>query len=302
METYVIHVTKQCNLDCTYCYEDDKQSVYPWKEVHTLLENIVAHNKDPKFVIEFLGGEPMLAFDHIKKAVKFLDPTGRVARYVITTNGTIVSDDVIAFLQQHTNVTFAISMDGTRTMNQLRVFKETRKNSYDVVAANIKTLLASQLQPKQVQVHMVTHPYNVASLYRGIQHLYRLGIRHIGIGTIEKTMELTDEYCHRFIAEMELVSLGIKSQVFPGLYVDILEWLKPKSDKRTYLRDPLTNQVVAETYGRTTEADVTSAGIYTSHVGVSKLGDTIFHLRHTVYRNHRSTHFTNTERSDQKGG
>ena len=35
METYVIHVTKECNMNCLYCYEKDKTSTYTWEEVKT---------------------------------------------------------------------------------------------------------------------------------------------------------------------------------------------------------------------------------------------------------------------------
>jgi len=96
METYVVHVTKQCNCRCVYCYEKDKYSTYTWEEVKELIDNIVKYNR--RFNIEFLGGEPLLAFDLIKKSVDYLESMNdiEVEQYVITTNGTILTDEMIS--------------------------------------------------------------------------------------------------------------------------------------------------------------------------------------------------------------
>ena len=72
-ERYVIHVTKKCNMSCIYCYEKDKTSKYTKDEVVNTAITIASKCKSDKFSIEFLGGEPMLAFDIVKAVYEALE-------------------------------------------------------------------------------------------------------------------------------------------------------------------------------------------------------------------------------------
>ncbi|WP_157950226.1 radical SAM protein [Vallitalea okinawensis] len=282
MERYVVHVTKKCNLDCKYCYETDKSSLYTWDEVKEVIDNIAKFNKDRIFEIEFLGGEPLLAFDIIKSAVEYIEKLKNVEvhRYMITTNGTILNPDIDEFLYAYPTVHIGISLDGNKSMNQLRVFKDTQLNSYDTVIENINILLASGYKDR-LSVHIVTHPYNIGYLSKGIKHLYNKGVRIIGIGTVENTLPLTDEYMEVFKREFKEISTDILNDKYPDLRIDLLEYLKPKSDQRHYIKDE-TGKTIAESYGRTKD-DITSQDIYNSYVGKSPLGEIIYDLREFVY-------------------
>lgn len=285
-ERYVIHVTKDCNMNCTYCYEKDKTSSYTKEEILNLCRQIADNCEDEQFGIEFLGGEPLLAFDNIKAVYEVLEKEypGRVSDYVITTNGTILTDEIIDFLEENQRVVYAISMDGTKWANQMRCFKNG-KNSFEVVMENMKKAL-SAVGVQQVCVHMVTHPFNVASLYSSVKFLYETGIRNIGIGTVESTMDIDDRYCNRFVTEMDKVSCAIVSGELQSLSIDILDSVKPKSDVRTYIRDPKTNKVVGESYGRAGD-DITHTDAFNSVPTYSPIGDVICSLRECVYKNHQ---------------
>lgn len=286
LERYVIHVTKECNMDCFYCYEKDKTSRYTKEEIVALVEKIASECHEDMFGIEFLGGEPLMAFENIKTAYEYLETNyaGRVSDYVITTNGSILTDEILSFLKEHENVVYAVSMDGTKWANQFRRFKNG-KNSFEVVVENLKTAM-KELGEKQVCVHVVTHPFNVGNLFNSIHFLYNLGIRSIGVGTVESTMDIDDRYCNRFVAEMNLVSQWIILGIFSGLSIDVLEVLKPKNDVRTYIRDPKTNKVVGESYGRA-KNDITSTNAFNSVQTYSPIGDVIYSLRECVYLNHK---------------
>ena len=285
METYVIHVTKLCNANCTYCYEDDKSSEYTWGEIQTFIDKMIEHSTGA-FQVEFLGGEPMLSFDHVKKAVEYIKARARQAKgFIITTNGTVLPDDAIEFLKENPDVLMSISLDGHKYANFMRVFKSDNKNTYDVVVDNIKRLQAAGIE---VAIHMVTHPYNVAYLSRSIDHLYELGIRKIGVGTVEKTIPLNQNYCERFIYELDLVSRRICEGKYPELTVYELENLKPYSDVRTYLRNE-TGKVIGESYGRSGD-DITGEDFYNVQKCQEKgeVGEVIYRIRKAVYDNHQS--------------
>lgn len=287
MERYVIHVTKECNMNCLYCYEDDKDSTYTWNEVKLLIDNIIKHNKEKEFSIEYLGGEPLLAFDIIKKATNYLEANNsiNIPSYVITTNGTILNDEIIDFLMESEKVKWYASMDGTKEMNQFRTFKDTEKNSHDTVLENHKKL-ADMIGTDRVGIHMVTHPYNIGYLADGIDHLYRNGVRGIGVGTVEKTMTLTDEYIDTFKSEFKIISEHIAKGLYSDLSIDLLSYIKPRSDVRNYVRDEY-GKVIAESYGRT-ENDITKSNVYNSYQGHSPIGSAIQDIREYVYYQHQN--------------
>ena len=272
-------------MNCTYCYEKDKTSKYTEKEVVEVALNIAKSCKDEHFGIEFLGGEPMLAFDYIKAAYQALEEQypDRVSSYVITTNGTILNDDVLNFLKENPKVYFAISMDGTRWANQLRVMKNG-VNSFEIVVENIKKFKEA-LGTKQLGVHIVTHPYNVGSIFNSIKFLYGLGIRNIGVGTVESTISINSQYCDRFVSEMQKVSDAIHSNTFVGLTIDLFDNPKPETDQRYYIYDPKTGKTIGESYGRTSD-DITDTKLYNSIPVSSPIGDVIVALRRCVYINH----------------
>ncbi len=287
MERYVIHVTKECNMKCTYCYEKDKVSTYTWNEVEKLIDNLVKHNKEKRFGIEFLGGEPLLAFDLIEKSVEYMEaiPNVEVDSYGITTNGTIVPEGFVDFMKKYPKVFWAASMDGTKDMNQLRIM-DIKQNSYDTVIENFKLLARELGGVNRLSIHLVTHPYNVHKLSLGIDHLYKIGFRSMGIGTVESTIIIDDDYCKHYIEQLKIVSDKIKNGEYSNLYIDVLNNLKPRSDTRYYIKDE-SGKIIAESYGRAKE-DITSAQIYKAQAVSSPISSKIEDIREAVYSYHQS--------------
>lgn len=287
MERYVIHVTKACNMECLYCYEDDKNSTYIWDEVKGFIDTLVKYRTSDEFGIEFLGGEPMLAWDLIKKSYEYLEANTEVSipDYVITTNGTILNEEIIDYLSKNKKLRWAASLDGHQHANQLRLMKGTHKNSFDLVVENLKKLKDAGIN---VVIHMVTHPYNVAFIADSIDHLYRIGFRHIDTGTVEKTIQIDEEYCDRFIQELNIVSEKIINGTYPDLRVGLFDWLKPYSDVRSYIKDPVTGKTIAESYGRSGD-DVTHADDYkvVRCSEKNEVSEMIYRIRKTVYDNHQ---------------
>lgn len=287
LETYVLHITKECNMNCTYCYESDKSSVYEWDEIKSLIDDIIKYNK--RFSLEFLGGEPCLRIDLICKTVEYLESKRdvNVEAFAITTNGTIINQDLINLLQSNRNVYWLASIDGNRFMNFMRTMK-SGKNSYDQVIQNFKVLKDALGGDKYQQLgcHLVTHKYNIGYYNDGITDLYNTGFRKFGIGTIESTMIIDDAYCEEFIKQNKILSDRIKNGELPGINVGILEGLKPKSDERHYIKDE-NGKTILETYGRA-KGDIKDMDGYKTTPSSSSLGDTIYRIRETVYKYHNN--------------
>jgi len=285
-ETYVLHITKECNLNCTYCYEKDKTSTYTWDEIRILLDNITLHNKD--FTLEFLGGEPCLRIDLIEMVVKYLNGMdGLNVGYVITTNGTIINDKLIQLLQNNPYALhWAASIDGHQFGNFMRVDKQG-KNSYDRVIQNFHTLY-NELNGdryQQLSCHLVSHPYNIGYLYEGIVNLYHQGFRRFGIGTIESTIIIDEMYCNEFILQLKTLSDTIhNSDLLEGISIDLFNYVKPRSDRRFYIKDK-TGKTILETYGRV-DNDIKDTPQYKADPSTSNISDMICDIREAVYNYH----------------
>ncbi len=292
METYVVHVTKECNMNCLYCYEQDKTSKYTWEEIKGFIDAILVNRTSNKFSIEFLGGEPMLAWEHIKTSYKYLESFEEldIDFYGITSNGTVMNEEIAKFLSENEKLYWAISLDGHKYSNQLRVFKESTKNSYDAVIKNIK--FAKEHGMKNIGVHMVIHPYNVGFIYDSMKHLYlKENINFIDPGIVESTMTIDQKFARTYINEMDKVSEAIVNGELKGLNVSMLTNLKPKNDVRTYLRDE-DGKLIGESYGRS-GADVTDETKNKKYQIIKCMDETevsllIGNIRETVYMNHQN--------------
>ena len=110
------------------------------------VRQFIAHR--PKDIyISFYGGEPLLEFDLIKEVVFFSEALarddGKDVKFSMTTNGTLLTDEIIHFLVEH-RFSVVVSLDGGKeTHDRYRIFKSKgprgeRHGSYDVVVKNMK--------------------------------------------------------------------------------------------------------------------------------------------------------------------
>ncbi len=129
--------------------------------------------------IGFFGGEPLLEFKLLKYATSLImshrsyDPN-RVSLSIVT-NGTIYSDEIAKFVDEH-NIDFCVSCDGPPSIqDQHRQFLDGR-GSATVVEGTIKK--AVKTIPSFV-VNAVYAPSTLASLPKSVDHLTSLGVKRI---------------------------------------------------------------------------------------------------------------------------
>lgn len=116
-----------------------------WPTVQNALDFLLAHSQKSKSLhVLFFGGEPLIAFNLIKRAVAHLqaalidDP--RKLRLSICTNGTILSEAILSFLVAN-KITVQFSLDGDPEMHdQNRRFKTSGKGSFDTIVKNLKAI------------------------------------------------------------------------------------------------------------------------------------------------------------------
>ena len=119
---FIISITEQCNLRCSYCCYSGSYSGNHSHGVKSLCEGDI--EKIYKFIkqtvapgksirISFYGGEPLTKYQLIQYAVKEGRRIwGNRVAFTISTNGTLLSSDIITWLVEN-EIEIAMSIDGT---------------------------------------------------------------------------------------------------------------------------------------------------------------------------------------------
>jgi len=178
LEMMYMILTDDCNLKCSYCFEDSPscdpsfESTYMTKEAAVTAVEYFANitklygDSEKKKIIHFYGGEPLLNFAAMKAAVERISELkveGKLPHdciLVMVTNGTLINDDIATFLSEN-NIAVGISIDGPEELNNAyriskskkmsNVFKTTR-DAYELLKKyGINVGLSATLTPEIVE-------------------------------------------------------------------------------------------------------------------------------------------------------
>lgn len=177
---YTVCVTQACNLACAYCYIS-KRKVKLTLEVARKIIDFAYKNTptDENINIGFFGGEPLIEFELIKDITELIEShelfdTQRV-RLMIVTNGTLFSDEIADYLNEH-DIALGISCDGPPAVhNRFRRYANG-KGSSDVVEKTIRMSVEKLDNP---MVNAVYHPLTFKQLPTVVKYFSELGIRNI---------------------------------------------------------------------------------------------------------------------------
>lgn len=173
IDSITLQVTQDCNLNCSYCvYSENNhtsqrshsEKTMSFEIAKNAIDFFFMHSIDTKTPnISFYGGEPFLNLELIKQVVDYAKQVfeGRNLTFTTTTNGTLLTDDLIDYLAEN-EFNLTISLDGPKEIhNQNRVFAANKKGSYDTVIKNIRNLWERQQNFAQmVKINMVINPEN----------------------------------------------------------------------------------------------------------------------------------------------
>ncbi len=100
-----IYITDICNLNCEYCF-------FPLKKKEKVLnyeEFISKVDLNRYSVIRFLGWEPLLRMNYIKKIINFVKSRNDDINFVIVTNWLLLNKDILDFCNLN-KVSIAVSL------------------------------------------------------------------------------------------------------------------------------------------------------------------------------------------------
>ncbi len=174
--TITLMLTHQCNLNCVYCYEKNKdtQRVMTIDTMKSIVTSSFAKYKDSfkEIVFDFMGGEPMLEFETIRQLAEWTWEQQWPMPYLFyaTTNGTLLTDEMKDWLRQYKErFVLGLSYDGNPLVqDQNRSYSSNR----------IDIGFFTRTWPFQ-SIKMTISPFSISYLYDSIKYLNQIGVKKI---------------------------------------------------------------------------------------------------------------------------
>lgn len=186
LENLVLNISHECNMSCKYCFADhghfqNKASIMTEKVAKDSIDYWFKHlDKSRKQTnITFFGGEPLLnrkvflyALEYIENLLK---GTGIVPKYAITTNGTLIDDELIQIFIKY-RIQPDISIDGGKLIQDKNRPLNSGHSSYEIIAENVKKLRRyyNRLVAKITLIHE-----DVSELGQSVNDLWNMGFTDV---------------------------------------------------------------------------------------------------------------------------
>lgn len=150
LQNVTLEVTEQCNLRCKYCIYQGEHTEYrkfsakkmQWETAKAAIDYLKEHSghtENPH--IGFYGGEPLLNFELIKRAVQYAKAIfDKELFFALTTNATLVTKEIAEFFAGN-EINLIISLDGPKELHDAnRVFADG-SGSFEKTRAGIEKLV-----------------------------------------------------------------------------------------------------------------------------------------------------------------
>lgn len=184
-----LYVAHDCNLECTYCYNDRGRVANPGMMMTPEVAEIAFRRfftvPGRKYSVSMYGGEPLMNFRGIKAMVEVgtLLEAERGIRisYSITTNGMLLNRRRIEFLHEHFS-SISISVDGAKADHD-RYRIALKGSAYDHTTRHLPALL-SRCGDKVSLLGTLTG--TAADRYcAALQHMRGLGTHRVSLSPVD---------------------------------------------------------------------------------------------------------------------
>jgi len=183
--TFMIYVTEECNLRCTYCFVNKHPRHMTWGTARKTVDYCLRPEVSGRETVglNFFGGEPLLRTDLLLQVLDYLKghPEGGRAVLGVTTNGTLAGENVRRFLQEG-QVQVLISLDGDRASHEFRP-KVSGGDSWGHLQRNVRQLIE---WGSSSSIRMTFHPGSL-NLLDKVQAALELGAGWILLAPVVET-------------------------------------------------------------------------------------------------------------------
>lgn len=178
---FILHITDNCNMRCSYCFENGTKCL---DDLHIEdVENLIrfineSENVADEINIRFFGGEPLLRIDFIFESMLLFQKLiiNKTVKYNIFTNGTIINDRVFELLDQYPIILF-VSIDGIEKSHNRNRMMTNGDPSHYLTTYTIKTLISRY--ENRIITRSVIDPFNSHEFLQNIDFITSLGVRQL---------------------------------------------------------------------------------------------------------------------------
>ena len=192
-----LHVAHDCNLRCKYCFAGtgdfgggrSMMDIATGREAIDFL--IKSSGTRKNLEVDFFGGEPLLNFPLVKDLTAYGEKEaakhGKVIRFTLTTNGTLLTPEVTDFLNDK-KMAVVLSIDGRPEVNDLMRPFTDGEGSYKIVSEDLLSFVRSRDGAK----YYVRGTYTAFNLdfSEDVKHLYDMGFREISLEPVVGSPEM----------------------------------------------------------------------------------------------------------------
>lgn len=215
LKALCLHVAHDCNLRCDYCFAakgdyHSGRSLMPGEVAVKAVEFLIRNSERHELEIDFFGGEPLLNFETVRRAVSYgreLErSSGKKLHFTVTTNGTLLNDEIIEYLNENID-NVVISIDGRQEVHDAIRYFANGKGSYERILPLTRKLVEGR-GSKEYYIRG-TYTANNLDFTNDVMHLADLGFQEISIepavGQIGAAA-ITREHLPRILEEYETLA------------------------------------------------------------------------------------------------
>ena len=183
-----LHVAHTCNLNCEYCFAGQgkyhgEDALMSFEVGKAALDFLVKNSGTRKNLeVDFFGGEPLVNFDVVKQLVKYArsieKEVGKNFRFTLTTNGVLLDDNVIDFLNKEMN-NVVLSLDGRKEINDAKRKTPNGKGSYDIIVPKFQNFVKKRRDKEYYMRGTFTR--NNLDFTKDIFHMLDLGFKELSM-------------------------------------------------------------------------------------------------------------------------
>ena len=145
-----LNIAHDCQLRCKYCFASTGdfgkgRKLMSFETGKHAIDFLLENSGDrPNLELDFFGGEPLMNFNVVKQVVEYARSReaeyGKKFRFTITTNGLLLDDDKIDFINREmSNV--VLSIDGRKEVNDYFRVLPNGQGCYDIILPKYKKLV-----------------------------------------------------------------------------------------------------------------------------------------------------------------
>ena len=185
-------LTEACNMSCKYCFCGKRNETLMSKQTAQKAINFLINmsGKRKNIDILFFGGEPLLNKPVFNFALEYASSvakrTNKKVNFRITTNGTLIDNDIAALIYKF-KVKTMISLDGPPQVHNSQCPMADGSNSYDKILNGL-SVLQKHDNPYVIRCTMTHHPPPLLTLLNSLEKLVPKEI------IVEPV--LSPNYCH----------------------------------------------------------------------------------------------------------